>query len=99
LHLACEAPREGRHWLVTRPEKVRVAGGAAALNGANVLSAIVRDVVYQGDSFLCYATLAGGEQIALRDYCRSDVLSLIPRAGEQIRLQITAEDASIVADQ
>ena len=96
LHLACEAPREGRHWLVARPEKVRVAG--ATLNGANVLSATVRDVVYQGDSFLCYATLAGGEQIALRDYCRSDVLSLIPRAGEQIRLQIPAEDASIVAD-
>ena len=98
LQVMCATPGEGQHWLVARPEKVRVAG-TGDFNGANVLSATVRDVVYQGDSFLCYATLAGGEQIALRDYCRSDVLSLIPSAGGQIRLQIAPEDASIVADQ
>jgi putative spermidine/putrescine transport system ATP-binding protein len=98
LHTTSEASSPGRHWLVARPEKVRVAGAAGNLNGANVLNATVRDVVYQGDSFLCYATLAGGEQIALRDYCRSDVLSLIPAAGERIRLQIPTEDAIIVAD-
>lgn len=98
LKVACDAPHEGRHWLVARPEKVRVASSTATLNGVNVLSATVRDVVYQGDGFLCYATLAGGEQIALRDYCRSDILSLIPGAGEQIRLQILAEDANIVVE-
>ncbi len=98
LHTSSEAPSSGRHWMVARPEKVRVASGTGSLNGTNVLQATVRDVVYQGDSFLCYAILAGGEQIALRDYCRSDVLSLIPSAGEQIRLQIPAEDTTIVAD-
>jgi putative spermidine/putrescine transport system ATP-binding protein len=99
LHTNSAAPSAGQHWLVARPEKVRVAGVAGALNGANVLNATVRDMVYQGDSFLCYATLAGGEQIVLRDYSRSDVLSLIPPAGEQIRLQIPAEDTTIVAEQ
>jgi putative spermidine/putrescine transport system ATP-binding protein len=98
LHTASEAPPAGRHWLVARPEKVRVGRDSGHLNGTNLLMATVRDVVYQGDSFLCYATLAGGEQIALRDYCRSDVLSLIPPAGEQITLRIAAEDAAIVAD-
>jgi putative spermidine/putrescine transport system ATP-binding protein len=98
LQTTSELPSAGQHWLVARPEKVRVAGSASNLNGANVLQATVRDVVYQGDSFLCYAVLAGGEQIALRDYCRSDVLSLIPPAGAQIRLQIPAEDVTIVAD-
>ena len=98
LHTASEAPPPGRHWLVARPERVRVGRDSGHLNGTNLLMATVRDVVYQGDSFLCYATLAGGEQIALRDYCRSDVLSLIPPAGEQITLRIAAEDAAIVAD-
>jgi putative spermidine/putrescine transport system ATP-binding protein len=97
LHTASTMPAAGRHWLVARPEKVRLAGNAGAINGANVLAATVRDVVYQGDSFICYATLADGQQIALRDYCRSDVLALIPAAGEAIRLQIDPEDATIVA--
>jgi putative spermidine/putrescine transport system ATP-binding protein len=77
---------------------VRIASPAGAINGANVLPATVRDIVYQGDSFLCYATLSGGQQIALRDYCRSDVLALIPAAGNQVRLLIEAEDATIVAE-
>jgi putative spermidine/putrescine transport system ATP-binding protein len=98
LQTTSEALPAGRHWLVARPEKVRVGGDSGHLNGTNLLTATVRDVVYQGDSFLCYATLAGGEGIALRDYCRSDVLSLIPPAGEQITLRIAAEDTAIVAN-
>ena len=97
LETASATPATGQHWLIARPEKVRLAGDAGAINGANVLAATVRDVVYQGESFLCYATLADGQQIALRDYCRSDVLARIPRAGEPIRLQINPEDATIVA--
>ena len=97
LHTACSVPASGQHWLIARPEKVRLAGSAGAVNGGNVLAATVRDLVYQGDSFLCYATLADGQQIAFRDYCRSDVLALIPQAGQPIRLQINVEDATIVA--
>ena len=97
LQVSSQAQEGGHHWLVARPEKVRIAPASGAVNGANVLPATVRDVVYQGDSFLCYATLSGGEQIALRDYCRSDVLALIPPAGNQVRLLIDAEDATIVA--
>jgi len=98
LQVSAPAQGEGQHWLVARPEKVRIASPAGAINGANVLPATVRDIVYQGDSFLCYATLSGGQQIALRDYCRSDVLGLIPPAGNQVRLLIEAEDATIVAE-
>jgi putative spermidine/putrescine transport system ATP-binding protein len=97
LRTASSIPASGQHWLIARPEKVRPAGSAGAVNGANVLAATVRDLVYQGDSFVCYATLADGQQIAFRDYCRNDVLALIPSAGEPIQLQINAEDATIVA--
>jgi putative spermidine/putrescine transport system ATP-binding protein len=96
LQVSFPAPGEGRRWLVARPEKVRIAPASGAVNGANVLQATVRDIVYQGDSFLCYATLSGGEQIALRDYCRSDALALIPPAGIQVHLLIEADDATIV---
>lgn len=97
LQIASPIPPPGRHWMVARPERVRLASNAGAVNGVNVLAATIRDIVYQGDSFLCYATLAGGQQIAFRDYCRSDVLALIPPAGNRVQLLINAEDATIVA--
>lgn len=91
-------PPSGRHWLVARPECVRLAGDASDRT-ANIFAATVSDIVYQGDSFICYAALANGEQIALRDYCRSDILSRIPQVGQSINLQINAEDASIVTSE
>ena len=97
LQIASPMPPPGRHWMVARPERVRLASNAGAVNGVNVLAATIRDIVYQGDSFLCYATMAGGQQIAFRDYCRSDVLALIPPAGYRVQLLINAEDATIVA--
>ncbi|WP_421913196.1 ABC transporter ATP-binding protein [Mesorhizobium sp.] len=98
IHTGSPVPTSGRHWLVARPECVRLAGDTLDGN-ANAFAATVADIVYQGDSFICYATLANGEQIALRDYCRSDILSRIPQFGQAINLQINAEDASIVTSE
>ncbi|TXH33916.1 MAG: ABC transporter ATP-binding protein [Rhodospirillaceae bacterium] len=90
-----QVPHAGQHWLVSRPEKVRVADGVNGDRG-NFFTGSVREIVYQGDSFICYATLRDGQVMALRDYCRSDVLSRLPAAGEPIHLRIDAEDAAIV---
>ncbi|RWG08435.1 MAG: TOBE domain-containing protein, partial [Mesorhizobium sp.] len=65
----------------------------------NALPATVGDVIYQGDSFICYATLRDGRQVTLRDYCRSDVLAKLPAPGEPIALGIDAQDVVLVSDQ
>ncbi|WP_395016263.1 ABC transporter ATP-binding protein [Dongia sp.] len=85
----------GPGWMVVRPEKLRLSNGNT-FAGESMLDAVVRDVVYQGDSFLCYAALPDGRQIMLRDYCRSDVLALLPEPGGMVRLKFNAEDATVV---
>ncbi|TGS51840.1 TOBE domain-containing protein, partial [Mesorhizobium sp. M1D.F.Ca.ET.183.01.1.1] len=85
--------------MVVRPEKLRLVADADETGGVNLLPATVGDVIYQGDSFVCYATLKDGRQVTLRDYCRSDVLAKLPAPGEPITLGIDAQDVVLVADQ
>ncbi|MDX8516820.1 ABC transporter ATP-binding protein [Mesorhizobium dulcispinae] len=98
LRMNDPAPSAGRHLMVVRPEKLRLIADAEQ-SGINTLPATVGDVIYQGDSFICYATLRDGRQVTLRDYCRSDVLAKLPAPGEPIMLGIDAQDVVLVADQ
>ncbi|RWM32036.1 ABC transporter ATP-binding protein [Mesorhizobium sp.] len=93
------APPAGRYLMVVRPEKLRLVPDAQQAGVLNMLPATVGDVIYQGDSFICYATLRDGRQVTLRDYCRSDVLAKLPAPGEPITLGIDAQDVVLVADQ
>ncbi|TIO99207.1 MAG: TOBE domain-containing protein, partial [Mesorhizobium sp.] len=76
-----------RHLMVVRPERLRLIAGEPP-GDVNALPATLGDVIYQGDSFVCYATLRDGRQVTLRDYCRSDVLARLPAPGEPIMLGI-----------
>ncbi|WP_217573439.1 ABC transporter ATP-binding protein [Mesorhizobium sp. GbtcB19] len=98
LRMTTAAPSAGRHLMVVRPEKLRLINGEQT-GDVNALPATVGDVIYQGDSFVCYATLKDGRQVTLRDYCRSDVLAKLPAPGEPITLGIDAQDVVLVADQ
>ena len=91
-------PSAGRYLMVVRPEKLRLVADAEHTGSLNVLPATVGDIIYQGDSFICYATLPDGRQVTLRDYCRSDVLAKLPAPGEPITLGIDAQDVVLVAD-
>ncbi|RRI05584.1 ABC transporter ATP-binding protein [Mesorhizobium tamadayense] len=99
LRMNDPAPSAGRHLMVVRPETLRLVTDAEQAGALNMLPAIVGDVIYQGDSFICYATLQDGRQVTLRDYCRSDVLAKLPAPGEPITLGIDAQDIVLVADQ
>jgi putative spermidine/putrescine transport system ATP-binding protein len=87
----------GPHLLMVRPERLRIATASEAGDSTNLFDATVQDVVYQGDSFVCYAALASGHQVAFRDFCRSDVLARLPRQGEAVRLAVDPADAVIVS--
>nr|WIE91024.1 ABC transporter ATP-binding protein [Mesorhizobium sp. WSM4875] len=99
LRMNAPPPSAGRHLMVVRPEKLRLLADADQARPVNALPATVGDVIYQGDSFICYATLRDGRQVTLRDYCRSDVLAKLPAPGEPIALGIDAQDVVLVSDQ
>ncbi|TIT70051.1 MAG: ABC transporter ATP-binding protein, partial [Mesorhizobium sp.] len=71
IQTGAPTPPAGPHLMVVRPEKLRLVTAADPSAGINVLEATVSDIIYQGDSFVCYASLRDGRQLTLRDYCRS----------------------------
>ncbi|RUX94454.1 MULTISPECIES: ABC transporter ATP-binding protein [unclassified Mesorhizobium] len=97
IHTAAAVPAAGQHLMVVRPEKLRLLANAEQPNSVNVLEATVSDIIYQGDSFVCYAVLRDGRQLTLRDYCRSDVLAKMPAPGQPVSLGLDAQDTILVA--
>jgi putative spermidine/putrescine transport system ATP-binding protein len=96
LRLA-EPPPEGKLLLMVRPERVKVlredAGGEA-----NRFAATVQDVVYQGDSFLMYARLADGAEVAVRGVVRSATMAALPPPGSAVTLGLEPDDTVLIAD-
>ncbi|RWC84029.1 MAG: ABC transporter ATP-binding protein [Mesorhizobium sp.] len=97
IQTGAPTPPAGPHLMVVRPEKLRLVTAADPSAGINVLEATVSDIIYQGDSFVCYASLRDGRQLTLRDYCRSDVLARMPAPGQPIMLGLDAKDTILVA--
>ncbi|RVA73800.1 ABC transporter ATP-binding protein, partial [Mesorhizobium sp. M7A.F.Ca.US.006.04.2.1] len=96
IHTAAPVPAAGQHLMVVRPEKLRLLADAEPTSGVNVLEAKVSDIIYQGDSFVCYAALRDGRQLTLRDYCRSDVLAKMPAPGQPVSFGLDAQDTILV---
>ena len=88
----------GRNWLVVRPEKLSVIAGSDDGALLNVFEGTVREIIYQGDSVICYVSLAQGGELAIRNYARSDLLAKIPAPGQPIRLGLGRDDTTIVAE-
>ncbi|MER8487044.1 ABC transporter ATP-binding protein [Mesorhizobium australicum] len=97
IQTGAPTPPAGPHLMVVRPEKLRLVRASDPSTGVNVLDATVSDIIYQGDSFVCYASLRDGRQLTLRDYCRSHVLARLPAPGQPITLGLDAKDTILVA--
>jgi putative spermidine/putrescine transport system ATP-binding protein len=88
---------DGPHLLLVRPERVHIVAGAAP-DGMNVFPATVADVVYQGETFLLYATLADGAQVAVRGMTRRDSVAAVPAVGQPVSLGLDPHDTVLLAD-
>jgi putative spermidine/putrescine transport system ATP-binding protein len=88
---------EGRRLVLLRPERLHILAGKAPA-GLNVFAATVRDVVYQGDSFLMYAVMAGGQEIAVRGLTRSARLSTVPAPGARVKLGLDPDETALIPD-
>ena len=89
---------DGAHLLLVRPERVHIVD-AAAPEAMNVLPATVADIVYQGETFLLYAALADGTQVAVRGMTRRDVVAGVPATGQPVRLGLDPRDTVLIADE
>ena len=92
------APASTRACLMLRPERVRLLGADGG-EGLNVLPAQVSGIVYQGDSFLLQARLAGGHAISLRGMAGAAVLDSLPASGDLVRLGFAPTDTVLLADE
>ena len=98
VRIAEPPPADGKYLLIVRPERVRLAS-AAASSSANRLAATMTDIVYQGDSFICYARLEDGTQIAIRDFCRSDILERLPKPGDAMTLLFEPDELILMPEE
>ncbi|MEM1384540.1 MAG: ABC transporter ATP-binding protein [Pseudomonadota bacterium] len=82
--------------LLMRPERVRILNGSVPPD-MNVFDATVSEVVFQGESFLIYADLAGGTSIALRASTFSDPAAQVPAAGDTVSLGLHRDDTVLIS--
>ena len=83
--------------LMIRPERIHLLEGEPT-DTTNVFEAKVSELVYQGESFLLYATLSDGYEVAVRGANRAGTYSGLPQGGDTVRLGLEASDTVIIAD-
>jgi len=96
LTTTCPVPDAKSLSLMLRPERVRLLEGKPEA-GTNVFDAKVSELVYQGESFLLYAALTDGTELAVRGAIRSDTFAGLPRPGEMVKLGLGSADTVIIA--
>ncbi len=82
--------------LMVRPERARLLTGEAP-EDTNIFEATVTELVYQGESYLLYARLGDGSEIAVRGAIREGTFASLPRAGDTARLGLHRADTVVIA--
>ncbi len=85
------------HSLLMRPERLAVVTGRPGKD-INIFKATVHDLVFQGESYLMYAELPDGVQVAVRGSTRRGVMDGIPPVGEPVTLGLHKDDTVLIAD-
>lgn len=95
LLLPADASADGPRVLMLRPERLALVIGEPT-GHVNVIRATVADVIYQGDSYLLEARLAGGVAVTMRGATTRAALAAMPTAGSDIRLALDVEDTVLL---
>ena len=83
--------------VMMRPERISLIEGKPK-NRTNIFTAKVSNLVYQGESFLLYAELAGGAEVAVRGTIKGKRYTKLPKLGAKVKLGLDAADTIIIAD-
>ena len=98
LHTDKPIPDKKNLSLMIRPERIHLMNGQPDKE-MNVFSATVSELVYQGESFLLYAILRDGTEVAVRGVNRSGTFATLPRRGDSVQLGLHASDTVIIEDE
>ena len=83
-------------FLLLRPEKLEILTNGQT-GSHNCFTGKVKDLVYQGESFLLYIDLDDGPEATLRSPTRREVLDAVPEMGGEITIGLHPEDTIIVS--
>ena len=84
--------------LLMRPERMSLISGRPPKD-MNIFKGKVRELVFQGESFLMYAELADGTQVAVRGATQRDAMANVPDVGNDVKLGLHRDDSVLIADQ
>lgn len=95
LKFAHAIPETSELVMMVRPERVRLVEGDGS-QSMNTFPATVSEMVYQGDSYLLYATLPDGTEISVRGAIRDGTVSGLPQVGDEIVLGLDPGDTILI---
>ena len=98
LKTSRRTPDASKLALMMRPERLHLITGQPSAD-ENVFEATVTELVYQGESYLLYARLGDGTEVAVRGAMRAGTYASLPMAGETVRLGLDAADTVIISDE
>ncbi len=84
-------------FLVVHSEKLTVEPDEGA-EGANLLSGVVDEVLYQGESLRLFVTLSGGGRVSLRLPSNHHGRALLKQPGERIVVRLHPDDTVVVPE-
>ena len=80
--------------LMLRPERVRLA--TKTTKTVNEFQATASELVYQGDSYMMYATMPDGTEISLRGAIRQGTVAALPKIGDHVTLALEPGDTVLI---
>ena len=80
--------------LMLRPERIRLA--TKTTKTVNEFQATASELVYQGDSYLMYATMPDGTEISLRGAIRQGTVAALPKIGDHVTLALEPGDTVLI---
>ena len=82
--------------LMLRPERLHVMTGPAEPD-VNVFTGRVKELVYQGESFLLYVSLADGTEVGVRGVTRRETMAAVPEVGGEVTVGLHREDTVLIS--
>ncbi len=88
--------KNGR-FLMLRPERLILLSSNND-STYNTFQGKVKDIVYQGESFLLYVTLIDGTDVAVRSVSQKDLMAAVPEVGSEIVLGLHPDETVLIPD-
>jgi putative spermidine/putrescine transport system ATP-binding protein len=88
----------GRPIMVLRPERLVVTSGKPGRD-INTFQATVKELVYQGDSALMYASLPDGTEVSVRAGTRTGAAIENVASGDPVTLGLHRDDTVVIRDE